>query len=348
MVKFVLFRQFKRLSACFLIPALLIPSSFPVVAAERGSIKQSNYEKLLNEGLTEEDATYYVELQNSLDQLKKENKKIDVDSVDSINIEKVSKYSDDYIRKNKKEFREKILKHDPAAIRKATENALKAHFEGNELLSKLIAEDIKKNGKPKNFYEITFPSGDRMQVTFETVKEVDTESNVVETNNHTGSSQPYAGPWGTNHTTLGQGTVPSASGNWGTSYDVKYINAAGYASNYLQIKYTLDKKNTSTTDDDTVSVYYAYSTGSSSGIMEVVTYNPTIGRPYDRASKASNWYTQTFSDATMKLSSQVSGTFNFVAGGITVTLTPSTVWHEFNIIEVMYHGLPIYYAGHKL
>ncbi|ELK43308.1 hypothetical protein BAG01nite_16790 [Brevibacillus agri] len=312
--------------------------SSPIYATE----KQSNYKKLINEGLSVEDALYYSELQASLDQLKKENKTIDVDSVRSLS---AVEYTDDYIRKNKKEFREKILQQDPVAIKKATENALQSHFEGNDLLAKLVKEDIEKNGKPKSFYEITFPSGDRMQATFESVKEVDSDSDQVETN---ASSQPYAGPWGSNVTTIGQGTLPSSSGNWGTSTDIKFYNAAGYASNYLQIKYTLDKKNTSTADDDTVSVYYTYSTASSSGIMEVVTPNPNVGRPYDKASKSSNLYTQTFSDATMKLSAQVSGSYNFVAGGISVTLTHSTIWHEFSIIEVMYHGLPIYYGGYKL
>ncbi|RNB87667.1 hypothetical protein EDM56_13910 [Brevibacillus fluminis] len=337
-------KKFKRLAASFLIPALLLSISLPISAAEKQSAKQSNYKKLLKEGLSDEDATYYSELQDSLDQLKKENRTIDVDA-DAVSNFAAVQYSDDYIRKNKKSFREKILQHDPAAIRKATENALKSHFEGNELLSKLVKEDIKKNGKPKSFYEITFPSGDSMQATFETVKEVDSESDQVVTN---ASSQPYAGPWGSNVTTIGQGTLPSSSGNWGTSNDVKFYNAAGYASNYLQIKYTLDKKNTSTADDDTVTVYYTYSTGSSSGIMEVVTYNPNVGRPYDKASKTTNLYTQTFSDATMKLSAQVTGSYNFVAGSISVTLTHSTIWHEFSIIEVMYHGLPIYYGGYKL
>lgn len=166
-------------------------------------------EELLSEGLNQDDAEYYAALDKFVKELESKGQEIDFSDAEDLD--------DEWVRVNSKEFRNRILKGDKAAIKKAVLN--QAYLNGKKDIKELQERD-KKSGNFRNKYTVKYPDGSSISLSGETIKEEDINGKVSTNTN-------IDGPWDESNW-IKQTTFNNA-GNYTSITEWRYLSGVNYS-----------------------------------------------------------------------------------------------------------------------
>ncbi|KEO81683.1 hypothetical protein [Tumebacillus flagellatus] len=276
---------------------------------------------LLQDGLSLDDAKYYAELDGLVKQLSNDNKVVSFNGVEEV--------SDDYARTHPQEMRKRVLKLDPAALKKAAKSNVNLMEHGQTDIQKQIESDRKKNSI-KQSYEVKYPDGSKVTMKFGTEKAVDSSTDKVETNTH------VIGPWNSSSFMFMDPGV-TASGNYNTWCEWSFSSGV----NYSKLKDILNWNYNKTSSVSTDTTRAVSDTGSSASYGVVQIDNESLSNIGSYNAQGVWQYIQGYTDVRFKVTASFSASYM----GLGVSGNAGAQWHQYAINEVDGSGTPEHYAA---
>ena len=267
-------------------------------------------QELLNDGLTQEDAEYYADIDILANQIELQNINIEDD------LKGVQKLSDQYVRTNPDELRQNALKKDPSAL-KTILSQNEAIISGPNDSRQAVAQAVKTEKKDDKGYKVTvqYPDGSKYILSSNTVKTEDESSSVT-------PNTFVVGPW--NSSDWFNYDAKWTAGSYSTTTEWQYQSGTSIAKvkDLFSWTYTTSPSEKTTYVNDTGASSYA-------GVVSIdLEY---LSNHTNTTATGQSQYIQGYTDVRFKVSQNFSASFQ---GYITISCDSGSGWHEYAVTEV--------------
>lgn len=295
----------KKLILFICVIILSISAPLTALAGEPANIvgDKAVIEKLLSDGLSQNDAEYYAALDKFVKELESKGQVIDFANAKDLD--------DQWVRANPVEFRNMILKGDKATIKKAVLNQA---YKYGERDIKALQDADKKSGKTRNKYTVKYPDGSSISLLGITVKQ-ENDNKKVSTNTN------IAGPW--DESTFINETYPNGAGTWVSTTEWRYTSGV----NYSKVKDVLTWGYAG--DGGDYHAWYISDTGASASYGVVSVASETLSNHTGTDSRNFSGFNG-YTDVRF----QVSGSFSASYNGLGISVSAGGTWHQYAVAEV--------------
>ena len=283
--------------------------NYESMSGHEGRTHDQLVKELLNDGLSQEDAEYYADVDILTNQIELQNINIEDDLKD------VQKLSDQYARTNPDELRQKALNKDPSAL-KTLLSQNEAIFSGSKDTQQVVEQAVKKEKKDNKGYKVTveYPDGSKYILLANTVKIE--ESSSVKPNTF------VSGPW--NSSDWFDYDAIWTPGSYTTTTTWQYQSGTSIAKVSDQFKWTYA---TSPSQKTT----YVSDTGSSSYAGTVTIGTEYLSNHANTTATSQSQFIQGYTDVRFQVSQSFSANFQ---GIISISTSSGSGWHEYAVSEV--------------
>lgn len=274
-------------------------------------------QQLENYGLSKKDAQYYALLDIKVERWERNGKKFNLDNVQQL--------SNQYVRSNPTEFRQRVLAGDEAALKKALlSDALK--YGSSDI------ENFFKENTDSQSVEIIYPDGSSVSATVNTVPDVDKEDKEVIPNSN------MSGPWNASFSGPINYNAWFSPGNWHSWYEFTTSSGSGYIKIRNNFHWTLHSPcSVNNWESCRATARDSYGAATSFGIATVVNEN-NVNRHTDTNRST---FLQSYHNAALRATSSFT-----IGEWFSTTININDYWHQYAIIEVSRVGVVNNYRGY--
>ncbi|WP_436664502.1 hypothetical protein ACOALA_20840 (plasmid) [Alicyclobacillus acidoterrestris] len=274
------------------------------------SVYQSKYNELLQAGLSQQDAQYYAQLTAEDQQLKLQNK--------TINLANVNAIAQNVIAADPQAFRQKILNGDPSAIKAAFES--KAFTQGMSDLAALV-----KSNPGQTTYTLQYPDGSKIvdTITPGTIQKTPNGPDVTPTS---ASPSSAVTPQGYTESTTAVNYAGFGGSGWQNTVKL-YAGAAFAQVQVFDFHYTVGKEDVNGNYVPTAPTINGYQAGATSAgfIASGAAAKDTETNPNGLTNTAQGAAT---TEWTISSSVGISG------AGLSFSVPSNHAWQEYAILRV--------------
>ena len=289
--------------------------NFETGKGHKGLSKDEMVKEFEADGMSKADSKYYAELDILIAEL--ERKEINIDLTD----ESIGTLSNDYIRSNPDEFRQRILSLDKVALKTA--------FANNEGWSN-GSKDLEKAFKNKDFTEITEngkPVGKKVKIKYPDGSVVEGSLKTEFNSNEKLAPNTYLANYKWDQSSLFGSNTNTGEGSHGMITTWQYTSGTNYARVRDIYNYTLNKHNSINSDFWTVHFVSDDGVAASAG---AVTADSEINSNNLKTSADRYSYMHGYTDVKFR----ATGSFSASYAGLSIGASVGATWHQFAVSEV--------------